>query len=1091
MGKGRPKKTIAQYLEILKNGPEPELRATAARALGRRGDAQAAGPLIEALRDSDSRVIAAAAGSLGDLQAPAACDPLLALLGSDTPSVRTAAIGSLGKIRDRKAIPLLIGLLDDREVADLAESSLSCYGAEAVDPLLEKFSSDRKETRARVSRILAGFANRVPESIKDTQEPGAAPLRQLVLAALLVKIQSPDPVVRRCAAESLGLLHARSPRAPSAEDTKDLKRAADSLMTATADPQAGVRKAAVDALGRIGAILRPAMKTGRQANGEKKKKEKAPALADHVSDHLARALDDPSYPVRLSAGKALGSMRSSRSSASLFTTLRNKGSPGRSQAADGLMQVSARAGADTIVRALRDPHPDTRRITARSISRFLESSKTGNRQRSGWFRPCAATATMKGMEPARKISAALLENADHPDESVRKSSLDALASLHDAIRETRTGEKSDICGAELPAEPTAAVPETEVEKQVRAKLEAASAADSRPRYADPAFYSDYPDDKKPVPEGQRLVADTWYGLRVSVRREPEGIPSADGKREAIREPRRDHPVTLIVTAEGDGFEIEEPVTTLVLPPSGDTAEPARFRVRPLEKTVDPRALAAIRLNLYYAFFLLAVVTVEAEVVGKFDDPAPSAPGLKNPITLRENRLTQDVPDFDHMVPRDMNIKIRKTGNSLLFRFILGNGTDGKIIFPAPVRLDTADLEDLLNTTRTCLAGIAMDETFATQLEGDPSVYKKILRELAGIGRDLWTKLFLQKKDSALSVVGKWLKENPLPDNSLIQVSFEDRESNFVFPWALLYDRPLPEDDYSVPDVMGFWGMRYCIEQMVYGIRHDGDTEIHPVPDLRIGFMLWDQFSNADDQVKMFQSFAEKGLAPIRVSQPPIDDADECHALLKDCPCHILYFYAHGFTRQKRTTPGPDMDLQPFLRFFQTLYDSLKDDDPRKEPLRSQYESIKKGQFETRRSWIELTYKKLYLNALYGDDLPKLPMKPIVFLNLCESAQILPTLSDSFIDYFIQQGALCVIGTECPMTIQFAHPFSEKFFQEFLSGESVGMAALRARRFFLKVNNPLGLAYTLFGSSTLRFDKPLISPETAPVHKDKQSEGNAM
>jgi hypothetical protein len=95
--------------------------------------------------------------------------------------------------------------------------------------------------------------------------------------------------------------------------------------------------------------------------------------------------------------------------------------------------------------------------------------------------------------------------------------------------------------------------------------------------------------------------------------------------------------------------------------------------------------------------------------------------------------------------------------------------------------------------------------------------------------------------------------------------------------------------------------------------------------------------------------------------------------------------------------------------------------------------------------------------------------PIVFLNMCESAQVTPSLGDSFIHFFIDRGARCVIGTECSMRPLFAHLFSQAFLGTLLRGVPAGRALLQARRAFVDQYNPLGLAYTLFGSATARFE----------------------
>src|SRR5262249_32251318 len=127
-----------------------------------------------------------------------------------------------------------------------------------------------------------------------------------------------------------------------------------------------------------------------------------------------------------------------------------------------------------------------------------------------------------------------------------------------------------------------------------------------------------------------------------------------------------------------------------------------------------------------------------------------------------------------------------------------------------------------------------------------------------------------------------------------------------------------------------------------------------------------------------------------------------------------------------------------------------------------------------RSFIQLTFGSLYLD----DDL--LPIRrfgcqPLVFLNMCDSAQVTPALSGGFVPFFLGRGAVGVLGTECPMPVVFAHPFSEVILRSVLSGGAVGPALLKARQHFVQLGNPLGLAYTHYGPATARFCPPGVAP----------------
>lgn len=208
---------------------------------------------------------------------------------------------------------------------------------------------------------------------------------------------------------------------------------------------------------------------------------------------------------------------------------------------------------------------------------------------------------------------------------------------------------------------------------------------------------------------------------------------------------------------------------------------------------------------------------------------------------------------------------------------------------------------------------------------------------------------------------------------------------------------------------------------------------------------------------------------VEVSDPPIGNARSCYELLKFCDAHILYFYAHGYTRHRQA----DIDMDGNLDLFIHRYEELKEDSPVKSVYRLLYDSIKRGEFEVDRSWIELTYGKLYLDELYGR-IQDLHSKPFVILNMCESAQLTPSLSESFIHFFLDRGARVVIGTECSMSVEFAHPFADMFLRSILAGKKAGKALLDVRRYFMGIRNPLGLAYTLFGSATANFQPPMLT-----------------
>ncbi len=153
-----------------------------------------------------------------------------------------------------------------------------------------------------------------------------------------------------------------------------------------------------------------------------------------------------------------------------------------------------------------------------------------------------------------------------------------------------------------------------------------------------------------------------------------------------------------------------------------------------------------------------------------------------------------------------------------------------------------------------------------------------------------------------------------------------------------------------------------------------------------------------------------------MSRPPVLDEAACRRLLTAEESNdILYFYAHGHTAR----PYGPADAR---RLFLDVYDGL----PEGSVVRREFEAAYRRMREPgsdEQSWIALTYGRLMLNQLYAE-VGLLAGTPIVILNTCESAQVTPSLAYSFVHFFLTHGASAVLGTECPMTIHFAHPFGE-------------------------------------------------------------------
>ena len=871
---------------------------------------------------------------------------------------------------------------------------------------------------------------------------------------LVRALRSGDEAQRLAAAEALG--------------SQPTEAAAAALIDALRDDPAGtVRRAAAGSLGRFG-----------------RRFPYRPVAYERLAvEALVAALGEADVELRQAAAAALGRIGSDTAAPALLALLESPHAGTRQAAAAALMRVS---WGREVSRALGHPSRAVRLAAARAVAEYVAAFDVLKPwASSGWYRPEKDSEAVAVNPAVEQVVAALGALARDRDPELRRAAVAALRAIRDKLAEQRENgvieDRDDdddfdslpgpsrhhlplplevkvegaIADAAEPGAPSRGASDTKraippVDHDDVGSGGAAQAGrdeiaptlgdpapfpvpeevplDAR-RFADLTFFRPAP-ARSPVPAGQALRAGDWYEVEVAVRLRPTGIPPEAGERRPLREPRQKADVTLHVTAEGDGFEVAEAVDTLVLPPRGDSTKHAVFRVRPLAETATRESLAELRVRLYYLFNLLEEVVVRAEVVGRFDDPARPRLGLAAPIAFRQARLERLYLDLDHVQPRALHVDVGRAGDRFLFRFAFYNDLDRRVEFLAAAPLAATDLEDLLVGVRRAWYELALSDTFATRLEAPPREFTAMVRRLASLGHTLWVKLFKLERDSAMARVGAWLQEHPPAAGATIQVALAREAAGFAFPWALLYDRPLPARSYELPDAEGFWGLRYAIEQQPPALKGT-DEPVAAAEGVDLGFMQWQPFRNIGLQNALMEELARQSGGRFRPSRPPIDAAADCYALLDAGRAHILYFYAHGSTRRRGTDTAAARDLE----LFRERYDGLPPDSP----LRAVYEpfvrQVAAGDGELDRSWIELTYGKLYLEELY-DRVALLGRRPLVILNLCESAQLTPALADSFVHFFLDRGASAVVGTECPMTIEFAHPFAERLLCE-LFGRCAG------------------------------------------------------
>jgi len=1010
----------------LNDDSDSGVRVSAAQALARRKDSCAIEQIISAfnkaltygeVRESEFKEYAHVLGKLEDTQAVSA---LINSLATDRSEVRKIILDILFNRVGEDDIPSLINALENQDYRILtgAASVLSRIGYKVTGPLLKALASPHPSVRRGAAMALGDYKLKksvgpLVAALKD-EDPAVVQEVERALGRiglpgvdqLVGCLADPDRRIRLISMRVLGFIDFERV-GKDAYWEKTISTAIDGLLPVTMDEDQEVRKAAFLLLGTLGGLL-----DKQRLVGESYYNHDHP-FAMKVLDALIEELSNNDAHVRVWAAEALG----------LYGT----------QACFGLLQEM-----------LKDPEARVKEATSRALAKIPQREDI---KIAFGPRPHVLPTSLDYKVGVKPLATAYKD-------SVRSSGMGSVTIDFDSAPKPQV-PLPDSCPDDTP----------KTEPSADNVLDTTPIAPDEKRHADVTFFHD--DQVTRVTEEQPLVEDKWYRLKVTVTPHPTGITPAEGGRPAIREPDRDRPVTIMVVAEvdEDDFNIEENVRSFILPPSGAT-EPAWFRIQPKKETPDLENLAGISIKLLCDFFVIEMITIQVEVIEKKDKPPVSKLGLKPPIQLEYGELERELPDIGSIIPRDMTVFVKKENDRYFLRFLFKNEEKNEICFPAALRLGEDELERELVEMRTLWKEIAMSKEYLQMLTCNDDDYWKHVRDLAERGSNLWSRLFRYDTDSALFHIGKWLEEHPLPNYSTIQILPENKDAaGFIFPWALLYDKKVEEK----PDPMGFWGLRYCIEQRVIDRPSISDNAVKPVHSdkLRLCFMMWNNFENSKQHIKMFQDLADTSGCIEKPS--PIIDADECIIQMEKADWDILYFYSHGHTKPRKTIIGLEDYLEQFIRD----YDKYENTDPRKKIFEDLHWALTEGQFEKNKTFIELTNGKIYLDDLYKDKNLKLNQtRPIVFLNMCESAQVIPTLEKSFIHIFLNRGASCVIGTECPMPSKFACPFAMHVFEGLLNGDSVGMAALKASCHFMKEkHNPLGLAYTIYGSVTHSFKPP--------------------
>jgi hypothetical protein len=307
-------------------------------------------------------------------------------------------------------------------------------------------------------------------------------------------------------------------------------------------------------------------------------------------------------------------------------------------------------------------------------------------------------------------------------------------------------------------------------------------------------------------------------------------------------------------------------------------------------------------------------------------------------------------------------------------------------------------------------------------------------------------------------------------------------AQYVFPWGLIYDIPLPNRDISgklrwcdvlqewsdpggkrllVPadacpyqdqsehkqDTLcpyGFWGLKHYIEQPI-NLQPKMDeadangssrllrsvlSEIQtgPVLDLAVGVTRDTALDSVKINTHLDRIKSISAYAPVNGA----DDWEKVQAMLK-AP-EIVYFLCHG-----EFDPGRN---QPYLGV-----------------------GLRDNNYSHRIYPKALTDWAITMGETFWQD-----RNPLIFINGCHTSNLKPGEILNFVTTFANLGASGVIGTEVSIRLPLAAEIAEQLLQKLTAGAAVGEAMRQIRWSLANKGNLLGLAYTPYCMTDLHIKR---------------------
>lgn len=503
---------------------------------------------------------------------------------------------------------------------------------------------------------------------------------------------------------------------------------------------------------------------------------------------------------------------------------------------------------------------------------------------------------------------------------------------------------------------------------------------------------------------------------------------------------------LEITVQAKDFRLSSPQTLTAWLPTVGAAEPVYFQVRAPETTgtKELRICVYSQNHLIQTYRLTAQVT-ESEVTRTDTDAQPLS------ATLEFSR-TEEFSDLDRLKPRALSIGANSSSSSSNTHelIIKGDQTTGELtLFPGTFDPEVKQFRDILEAACRDPKKPNVCRTYPVVPPGQApgKDVSQTFRDLAKRGRGLYDALF--SKASRTTLRPALVKVAQTSNQKLQVIRFDE---NFVFPWAILYDFPLPKDIHKqqaapvclgikvdaagntvscnhtckerVYCVNGFWGVRHYVEELI-----GQGTNLNPT--------ITRTSSNA------IRIVADANLGGVTT-------------LITNLTASI---------GQNLVTPGPvDPDL---------LLDILWDT-PQRPSILIVLGHLKKlataGEPEGARvvlvpqsKWLlrqEISERSAHDTAGWCQP------RSMILMMACESAATEVETVNDFVTAWNTAGAGAIIGTECIVGSALAAELAEEVTKAVWNKRTLGEAMTDFRRKAVNQGNPLGLIFHAVGDVDL-------------------------